>query len=253
MIQIMRIFIIGMIPILQTVLLIFAFRFPDFFIVLTISGIIMTDLGIAFLMRPNTLKGELFVTSIPSLALMISISGMILFVEDPRLIYLLIGSNAGIQCVYFVNLYLYSFKKIHYQERLFAHISNACNTFSVYLLSSCLFAVIYYLDIHFWILLVGFLGVAVLFYVATLKVYSLQIKMRSMHLLYLALMAGEIALILHWNSFPWYIASLVYTAFYSTFEQLSIGHKLHELSIPKIVIHFIVLASVIVLSIFTIS
>lgn len=246
-----RIVTIFLLPILQTVFLVVSLKYPSVFFWFAGISIIITDIAIAFLIKPHTLKQELFVTSIPSLALLISVFGVILFIESPQLTNVLVGIHACIQLVYFINLYLITFKKNTYQERLFAHISNACNTLSVYFLSSCLFALIYYLDIHFWKLSLVFIGIVILFYSVTLKRYNLDVKIKGLNLLFLAFLAGEMALILHWNSFPWYIASLVYTALYSTFEQLSIAEKLHELSLPKIITHCIVLAGVIVLSIAT--
>ncbi len=252
MIQFLRIFSVACIPLIQTVFLVLALWYPGFFFWFASAGIIITDLGIAFLIQEQTKKGELFVTSIPSLALILAVSGMILFVEDQRLITLLISGNGIIQLVYFINLYLYSFKKFNYHQRLLAHISNACNTLCVYLLSSSIFAVIYYLDIHLWKVIAGLILIPVLFYSITLKIYNLDIKLQMQNTFFLALLVGEIVIVIHWNSFPWYVASLVYTIFYSTYEQLSISQKIGELTNAKILVHFIVLVSVIVLSLVTI-
>ncbi|GEM_PF-3594620 len=252
MIGVLRIFSVGCIPLIQTLFLTLAFYYPWFFLWFALAGIIITDLGIAFLIQEHTKKGELFVTSIPSLALIVAVSGIILFVEDQRLITLLITGNGIIQLVYFINLYLHSFKKFNYHQRLLAHISNACNTLSVYLLSSCIFAIIYYFDIHLWKMLVFLLLIPILFYSITLKVYNLGIKLQLQNIFFIALLAVEIVVVVHWNSFPWYVASLIYTVFYSTYEQLSISQKIGELTHSKVLVHFIVLVSVIVLSIFTI-
>lgn len=242
-----RSLLVWVLPLVQGVLFLLAIHYPSLFFIFSCITIVLTDIGIALIIPKKTTHALVFFTTLPCVALALSTAGCLIFLENIKLSYALICVQTLLQCLYFLNLTYYFHKSEKYQKRLFAHISQAINSVNIFLFTSICFALVYYLDIKFWHLLPFFIGIPLIFFIATHRIYTIQFSSLRSSIPILVLIFFEVLLTLQWLSFMWYAAALLFTFFYITLENINIALQLQEFTKSKLIFHFILLASVVVL------
>ena len=214
---------------------------------------LITDLLLLPLTPPRASWSVRLSTTLPSILLILSSLGLYLFLEDTALFarVAVIVANALLQGIYLFNLYSYSYRSEHYQERSLSHVSSYMNMLIVFYSSCLLFASIFFIDIPIWYLIAPF--VVIIMGVTTQSLWIDGIKIRAQGYLWIAMpiIMVELLYVLLWLPSFYYVNGLVIAIWYTCLMHVGISSARKELEKREIAITTIIAIFVIVLLMLT--
>lgn len=238
---------IGALPIMQSLALLFALEHEGYFFHLLIAVVLLTDFCLTLFIPRTIPKRQLFLTSLPALALPLFSFGILFLLEYDILRNAVLILNVILGPIYLLNLYYNFYRPEKYQERSLFNINGTIQTLVFFYAAALYFGFIFYLDIQSWYLIIPFLLIVVTLFLQNLFVHKIQVRPNILFIIALVIIILELIFALSWLPTLYYINACVLTVFFYALSNLGIASMNREISRSQISTYFVLCGGMLLL------
>lgn len=249
----LRPLVIGLLPVLHTAVFLLLPWAENYILWVIPAVFLLTDVLLLAVTPPRASWSVRLSTTIPSIFLVLSSLGIYVFLEDSQLVtrIAVIAGNALMQAVYLFNLYNYSYRPKHYQERSLSNTSDYMNMLTVFYTSCVLFASVFFIDVPIWYLIPPFLLVIMGVTTQSFWIDGISIKSQGYMWAAMPIIMTELLYVLLWLPSIYYVNALVVVVWYTALIHLSVSSARRELEQREITTTIIIALVVVLLPMLT--
>ncbi len=171
----LRIAIILLLPVIQTVLLILGISFQHSFFYSIVGGFIVSDVLLALFFKKSISRSHILWFALPSLLLYGGSASALFVLEESYLIKSILIAHLFLQWLYFINLYYHLYRNQKYQERSFWNISLSVHIVSFFNFAIALYGLVYFVDYSLFLLIIPFGAICAIAYAQQLVVHKMDV------------------------------------------------------------------------------
>jgi len=243
--KILNIFIF-VIPLLQAVLLQLGLFFDMYFFYFIAGAFLMSDVLLYLFIPKKTEKTHVFVLSFPPLALLLATSALLFFLESNTARSSIIAIHTILQLFYGVRMTRFLYKE-GYPELFFTETISTVLLVSYFFFSFSFYALIYFVEIRIWYLIVPFILLTFLFFLVHLWMHRYTIREHILAMLAYCVLIFEALLIIRWLPSFYYVNALLITILYFFIISLGFGSLKKEIPRNQKILTVILAAGVVLL------
>lgn len=239
-----------LIPLAQATLLQCALFFDMYFFYFVGAALFLTDILLYLFIPKKTEKSRVFVLSFPPLALLLATSVLLFFLEGDSIKLLAIGIHTALQLLYGARMYRFIFKE-GYPEIFLTETISLVLLVSYFFFSYSFYTLIYFLEIPIWYIIIPFLLLTFLFFLAHLWILRLTLKDHILVLVAFITLIMEAILIIRWLPSAYHIHAFFITTLYFIIISIGYGSLQKEISRAQKIFTVILSAAMVLLLIVT--
>ncbi len=236
--NLLRPLLILLIPLVHGIILWQLFLMPASVVYLILTLFILTDVMLFSFTPRDMVPTWRFGITWPPLALVVFIAGTFLFLDTSFLLTreIVIGVNALVQGIFLLHLYYYYYRPDRYQERSLQRVTESMNTLIVFCASAVLFALVFFLDVPIWYMVIPYVWVIGCCSLQTVWIHGLSAKAHYPIVIAPAILMLELVYALLWLPSIYFVNACIIAIFYSGVMSLSIASIKKELKRRDVVV-----------------
>lgn len=249
--KLLRFLAIPGIPATQSICIMLAFHYEQWYGVFMLSAFIATDLLLIPFFSEQTKKIHAFAYSFLPLSLVPATFGLLFIIESETFRTIIIWANAAAQCMYVLGITLALFHPQWYQMRSLYHASHMLRLLLLYALSAIAFGLSYYADIPYWFTSPIIVVFVALLWCQALALYGIPIREHRSVIVFFVLGSTELFFAIALLPSIYFVNALLWTTIVSAGLQLLLSHLRKEQTRLEIMSTVAVSAVVVLLTVLT--